>query len=207
MIDEFILTIDAPQIAQIAQKVAKDRFELEFSPGLVEALATHIELRHGDEISVHNGGLAVNLTEQAFRRLAARVVVEGLFKTAASKVLIEADYLIGQAFPSKPLNSGSGAPDEEESTTEEQPGDCLPDLKTVLAELGISKYEDVLNAAEIRTNELCSISEEQLLELNLNVGARCKIKRFQMSHGPMNDALKTLRTDFNKLQEALESSY
>lgn len=41
-------------------------------------IAAHIVRVHGGEVAQHNGGLSINLTEQAFRRLAQRVVRESL---------------------------------------------------------------------------------------------------------------------------------
>eukprot|EP00927_Polykrikos_kofoidii_P040267 TRINITY_DN34456_c0_g1_i1.p1 TRINITY_DN34456_c0_g1~~TRINITY_DN34456_c0_g1_i1.p1 ORF type:complete len:1702 (-),score=292.40 TRINITY_DN34456_c0_g1_i1:339-5444(-) len=60
-------------LAAICQKVAEERFQLSFAPGLSSVLAKHIESVHGSEISQHNGGLSVTLVERAFRRLATRL--------------------------------------------------------------------------------------------------------------------------------------
>ena len=82
-------------LALIAEKAARERFELQFEEGLLEDLAAHIVRVHSADVARQNGGLAINLTEQAFRRLAKRVVVEGLGMSPAAQVLVAADFAIG----------------------------------------------------------------------------------------------------------------
>ncbi|CAE7902736.1 spoVK [Symbiodinium microadriaticum] len=67
----------------------QDRFHLSFVPGLRDALATHIRKQHGNEISQHNGGLAVTLADRAFRRLATRLAeaVGSLAREMAAELL------------------------------------------------------------------------------------------------------------------------
>ena len=43
------------ELALIAEKVARERFELEFAEGLLEDLAVHILQVHGHETQLHNG--------------------------------------------------------------------------------------------------------------------------------------------------------
>ncbi|CAE7223281.1 spoVK [Symbiodinium microadriaticum] len=88
----------AEELAEICEHAAQDRFHLSFVPGLRDALAAHIGKQHGNEISQHNGGLAVTLAERAFRRLATRLgdptsqlAVSGL----ACRQLLPEDFLIG----------------------------------------------------------------------------------------------------------------
>jgi SpoVK/Ycf46/Vps4 family AAA+-type ATPase len=83
------------ELALIAEKAARERFELQFEEGLLEDLAAHIVRVHSADVARQNGGLAINLTEQAFRRLAKRVVVEGLGMSPAAQVLVAADFAIG----------------------------------------------------------------------------------------------------------------
>ena len=56
-------------------------------------LADWIKCRHGHEIHQHNGGLAVNLTEKAFRKLSRRVVKEQI-KGKNENLLCASDYSI-----------------------------------------------------------------------------------------------------------------
>eukprot|EP01044_Picomonas_judraskeda_P037855 COSAG03_NODE_17394_length_376_cov_1.140794_1_plen_106_part_10 len=58
----------------ICEKVASEKFNKAFEPGLVAALSKHIGDQHAAEIPKQNGGLAVNLTEAACASLASRVV-------------------------------------------------------------------------------------------------------------------------------------
>merc|ERR1719443_2666904 len=63
------------ELAAIAKKVAKERFDLTFQDDLETALAGWIETNSCKlNISRHNGGLAVNLTEDALGRLAERAI-------------------------------------------------------------------------------------------------------------------------------------
>jgi hypothetical protein len=62
------------EIAQICRLVAKQKFDKKFEPGLLEALTVHIDEQYSGEISQHNGGLAVNLTEIAVDRLSERMI-------------------------------------------------------------------------------------------------------------------------------------
>ncbi|KAK3258648.1 hypothetical protein CYMTET_32312 [Cymbomonas tetramitiformis] len=61
-------------LARICETTAQARFTLFFEEGLLTKLAEHIKAKYSHEIAGQNGGLAVNLTEEAFRRLAKRVV-------------------------------------------------------------------------------------------------------------------------------------
>ena len=62
------------EIAQICRKVAIEKFDKVFEPGLQERLAVHIDEQYAGEISQHNGGLAVNLTEIAVDNLSERMI-------------------------------------------------------------------------------------------------------------------------------------
>jgi hypothetical protein len=111
------------ELALIAEKAAKERFELHFDSGLLEDLAAHIVRCHSADVARQNGGLAINLTEQAFRRLAKRVVEEGLGMSAAAEVLIAADFAIGDEHPQSPA------------------GDCDSDADTRVTELAAGVHE------------------------------------------------------------------
>jgi hypothetical protein len=94
------------ELALIAEKAARERFELRFDDGLLEDLAAHIVRCHSADVARQNGGLAINLTEQAFRRLAKRVVEDGLGMSAAAQVLIAADFAIGEERQQSPAGDG-----------------------------------------------------------------------------------------------------
>ena len=99
------------ELALIAEKAATERFELRFDDGLLEDLAAHIVRCHSADVARQNGGLAINLTEQAFRRLAQRVVREGLGMSDAAQVLTAVDFAIGVeiAEPGAVAVAGAGA--------------------------------------------------------------------------------------------------
>merc|ERR1712196_530439 len=67
------------ELAEIAQKVAAERFGVQFEEGLADTLASWIE-QHASQLDVssHSGGLAVNLTEEALGRLAERAIAAGV---------------------------------------------------------------------------------------------------------------------------------
>ena len=112
------------ELALIAEKAARERFELRFDDGLLEDLAAHIVRCHSADVARQNGGLAINLTEQAFRRLAKRVVTEGLGMSEAAQVLIAADFAIDEEQPPSAGGDGdSGSDDMEtrEGSAEQQP--------------------------------------------------------------------------------------
>jgi len=82
------------EVTQIAETVATERFGAQFEDGLFDKLVTFIEENYGSQIKQHNGGLAVNLTEEAMGNLAERVMGEGIFGTEAATTLKAADYKI-----------------------------------------------------------------------------------------------------------------
>ena len=89
------------ELAQIANLVARERFEMELAEGVEEQLAAHIAQVHLDEVSQHNGGLSVNLVEAAIGRMAARTIATNLDQQAdagsktATNVLTAEDFEIG----------------------------------------------------------------------------------------------------------------
>lgn len=91
------------ELAQIAQTAARDRFNMKFEPGLQPALAEHIRRKHSRIIHQHNGGLSVNLTEEALGRLAQRCVDGNIFN---EDTLRASDYGIGE------YDASDGAPEE-----------------------------------------------------------------------------------------------
>jgi hypothetical protein len=84
---------DCDELAEICERQAT-LYGLELEEGLKPAIAQLIREQHTpEEISQNNGGLSVKMTEEAFRRLASRIVdgkKQGNDPTA--KTLILADY-------------------------------------------------------------------------------------------------------------------
>merc|ERR1711959_227094 len=80
------------ELAKIAAKVASERFAVPFSDGLEDSLASWIDEHQGQlNISSHNGGLAVNLTEEALGRLAERHISLGIEPQTDIR-LIDSDF-------------------------------------------------------------------------------------------------------------------
>lgn len=80
------------ELAKIAAKVASERFAVPFGDGLEESLASWIDEHSGQlNISSHNGGLAVNLTEEALGRLAERHIALGV-EPSKDMRLVEEDF-------------------------------------------------------------------------------------------------------------------
>merc|ERR1711998_341004 len=81
------------ELAEIASKVAKERFDIPFEDGLKNALAVWIETNSSQlNISSHNGGLAVNLTEDALGRLAERAIDLGIDARSEEIRLVLSDF-------------------------------------------------------------------------------------------------------------------
>jgi len=73
----------ATEIAQIAARVAEERFEVPFEDGFEATLSAWLSPKmHELNASRHNGGLAVKLTEEALGHLADRVLESGLGEAA-----------------------------------------------------------------------------------------------------------------------------
>jgi len=83
-----------PELAKIAAKAASERFAVPFSDGLEESLAAWID-GHSSQLNIssHNGGLAVNLTEEALGRLAERHIALGIEPSKDIR-LIKGDFAI-----------------------------------------------------------------------------------------------------------------
>eukprot|EP01051_Picozoa_sp_SAG22_P008285 SAG22_NODE_622_length_8493_cov_196.309864_7_plen_1412_part_00 len=94
------------ELAEIARNVAESRFNLRWESGLEQRLAHHIQTAHADEISQHNGGLAVNLVERALGHFAARIVEAGdgsgagtTLSASVTQTMTAADFgIVGESF-------------------------------------------------------------------------------------------------------------
>jgi SpoVK/Ycf46/Vps4 family AAA+-type ATPase len=84
------------ELAKIAAKVASERFAVPFSNGLEQSLAAWID-KHSSQLNIssHNGGLAVNLTEEALGRLAERHISLGVDPSLDVR-LVEEDFVISR---------------------------------------------------------------------------------------------------------------
>ena len=82
------------ELAEIAEAAAQDRFALTFEPGLREKLAVHITDHYISQIPKQNGGLAVNLTEEAMGRLAKRCIADSIVGGDIASTLTAADFAI-----------------------------------------------------------------------------------------------------------------
>ena len=82
------------ELADIAETAAQDRFGLTFEPSLKEKLAVHITDHYISQIPKQNGGLAVNMTEEAMGRMAKRVITDGVVSGNATTTLTAADFAI-----------------------------------------------------------------------------------------------------------------
>ena len=98
----------ADELARICEKAAQERFGLTFRDGLLAKLEAHIATHHAEDIPQQNGGLAVNLVEAAFRRLAERHVRDAVAPGApGAKQLVEEDFAIGASSPTGGLRGTS----------------------------------------------------------------------------------------------------
>jgi SpoVK/Ycf46/Vps4 family AAA+-type ATPase len=82
----------AAELAQIAKKVAEEKFDLEWEDGLEERLAYHILEHHVSDIAKQNGGLAVNLVESALSNFASRVVADGDEDPETARTMRASDF-------------------------------------------------------------------------------------------------------------------
>ena len=146
-------------LALIAEKAARERFELSFADGLVEDLAAHIVRVHSADIAQHNGGLSINLTEQAFRRLAHRVVRDSLGHTPAATVLVAADFQILGRQGAELMEEGLEAAGPGTVATEAAPPDWAMvgmDFAQMLGVLRIERHAEKLASRISATSRTCS---------------------------------------------------
>merc|ERR1712224_827911 len=81
------------ELAEIASKVAKERFDVPLEDGLEIHLGRWIEKNSFQlNISNHNGGLAVNLVEEALGQMAERVLECGIDVRAKDLRLAASDF-------------------------------------------------------------------------------------------------------------------
>jgi len=85
------------ELAEMASKVASSRFGISFEDGLETLLAAWMEKNASKlNISNHNGGLAVNLTEAALGRMAERAIELGIDASAKNLCLVPLDFGISR---------------------------------------------------------------------------------------------------------------
>ena len=184
----------AHEIAEICKQVALKRFELTITAELLERLADWIEKRHGHEIAQHNGGIAVNLVEQAFRRLGKRVRrakpplcgddanalvaadfrIEEVLSVDEAEMLLRADVgLEGFATP------------EDWKTPEVVEAKTLADI---LGEVGLPDHERLFVAAGVTDDVLGDLDDEGLKEIGVEkYGERLRILKCLRGHGMLDE--------------------
>jgi SpoVK/Ycf46/Vps4 family AAA+-type ATPase len=172
------------ELAQMSAQIAEG-FGLSFAPGLVEELAEWVRAAHGHEIAKHNGGMAVNLTEQAFRALAERVIDQGLGVTPAASVLTAADFAIG-AFAPEGVPAVRDAEAEQQShadpEAEVEEATEVVSFPEVLAALRIEHHTAALQEESIETLEdLAALTEGNLESLGLKIGERNRVLMWSAS--------------------------
>jgi hypothetical protein len=165
------------ELAQMSSQIATG-LGLSFAPRLETELAGWVRTAYGDEISKQNGGLAVNLTEQAFRALAERVIDQGLGVAPEATVLTAADFGIGTPEGVPTL------PQPQLGTQEEETGDegevlCFSD---VLCQLRIDHHAATLQEESIETLEdLQTLTEADMQSLGFKIGERNRLLRWSTS--------------------------
>jgi len=93
----FPLRLDLPdytcaELAQIAAKVAKERFQFPFDEGLVGRLERHIEEEHRNEIKTQNASLSLSLVEQAVEKMTCRLLEQGHCEPNIPSALLAQDF-------------------------------------------------------------------------------------------------------------------
>ena len=168
------------EIALIAKRVAEERFELRVPASLVGLngegeLAEWIGCRHGHEIHQHNGGLAVNLTEEAFVNLSSRVVREKIMG-GDENLLCAADYEIdyGEETEGKRQPKGWKPELNVENTVENIFADCHDLSKR----FNVAENQNIFQQAGITDYLLEDLTMELLLEIGVqSMGDRLHIMK------------------------------
>ena len=109
------------ELAQICTKVARERFSLSIDPELERAIELHLRCIFSNGpcpagspspchncqlVRTQNGGLAVNLVERAFKRLAQRVIRTSVPRNSPLlSVLAREDFAIGAAAPALAMDA------------------------------------------------------------------------------------------------------
>lgn len=171
------------ELAQMSSQIAAG-LGLSFAPGLEEELAVWVKAAHGDDISQQNGGLAVNLTERAFRALAERVIDQDLGVTPEASVLTATDFGIGkyatapapEGVPLLPLD----LPESQNEETGAQ--EVLYSFSDVLSQLRIDHHAATLQEESIETLEdLQALTEANMESLGFKIGERNRLLKWSAS--------------------------
>jgi len=111
---------EAPELAQICTKVARERFSLSISPQLETDIAEHLQCAYKngpcepnsigacsqcDQRRKNNGGLAVNMVERAFKQLASRTSLQGVPRNSPLLTQLTSDDFGIKAKDTRPLQS------------------------------------------------------------------------------------------------------
>ena len=185
----------AGELAEIVHKVATKTFPLQFSDRLQERLAKMIGARYTkEEIRLHNGGLAVQLAEEAFRRLASRCITQGIDgKDGAARILTTADF----QFMNEPkeyftidaegnvvaaaIDAGGGA------TTASTPASAAETFKDFLVQFKLKDLEKAFSAFEeegiLDKETMAAMCTADLKDLGFSIGERARLGRWIGANG------------------------
>merc|ERR1719263_23536 len=125
------------------------------------------------------------MTEQAFRRLAQRVVRDGLGMSPEASVLIAADFNIVDAMAE---DESHAAPAEEAvasvaGESQEQPAE--PPLAELLETLGITRHAAALEAEHVQSGaDLALLTRDDCKELGFSIGERNRVADWAARVGP-----------------------
>ena len=119
------------------------------------------------------GGLSVNLTEQAFRRLARRVVAGGLAGSAAAKIITASDYCIA------PAGGGDGGVPEPRAAAAPAAADAVVvTFEETLDDLGLGRHGPSFGREDIRS----LVSPNVLVPTALGPGGVAVFDSIALSH-------------------------
>ena len=173
-------TYSAPELTEICRLVAQKNFSLAFAAGLDGPLAQLITTHHGDKMENHNGGLSVTLVEQAFRRLAKRIVVQGLKGDDTTTLTIEDFEDPHQESPAR----------EESAQTVTAATPPPQTFDELLITLGLSKHSATLQAQDITAaSDLQELSREDMVELGFTIGQRNRVARWALAEEALQEGL------------------
>jgi len=179
------------ELADIVHKVATKNFPLRFAIKLKENLTQMIKARYKpEEIQLHNGGLAVQLAEAAFKSLAARCVEEKIDgKDPMAKLLTAQDFEFMNDTKTYFTFDAQGnvvAADDAASTSasaaepEESFKDFLTQFKLKDFDSAFSKFEE---EGILDKDTLAAMCPADLKELGFSIGERARLGRWIGENG------------------------
>ena len=168
----------AEELAAIVFKVATEKFDLQFADGLHADLAKMIETRYKpEEIMQHNGGLSIQLIEEAFRRLATRCSLNGISgKSDEAKILTVEDF----AF----MNESAPAKVQEPAFKDVKETTFKDFLKQFLFSDLDQAHKKFADCGILDQDTVAVLSPSDLKEIGFtDVGERARLGKWIASHG------------------------